>query len=131
MSDQSGEYPKDFKSKLNWLIEHHRKLNGEKWNSREIAEAIGSTTGYVHRLCKDPSVNNPSLEVLKGLGRFFGVGLRFFDDDFDFNNAQDVYHSVIGDGLSTRMAGLEELSIEDQMIILRIIDNTIKASKGK
>lgn len=130
MGDQNGELPNDFKAKLSWLIEHHRKPSGERWNDREIAEAIGSTTGYIHRLRKDPSVNNPSLAVLKGLGKFFGVGLRFFDDNFNFNDAQDIYHTLIGDELSARMAGLGELSVEDQMTILRIIDNTIKASKS-
>lgn len=130
-SHKQPELPNDFKGKLNWLIENYKKPDGDRWSDREIAEAIGSTRGYIYRLRSDPSVNNPSLEIIKGLGKFFGVGLRFFDDDFDPNNIDDLYNTVIGNELSMRMTGLSRLSVEDQSAILRIIDNTIKASKEK
>lgn len=130
-SHKQLKLPNDFKGKLNWLVENHKKPNGDRWSDREIAEAIGSTRGYVYRLRNDPRVNNPSLEIIKGLGRFFGVGLRFFDDDFDPNDIDDLYDTVIGNELSMRMTGIGKLSAEDQLAILRIIDNTIKASQGK
>lgn len=133
MHDQHSKHlklPDDFKGKLNWLIENYKKSNGDKWNDREIAEAIDSTRGYVYRLRTDPNVNNPSLEVLKRLGKFFGVGLRFFDDDFDPARVNDPYETMIGTELSMRMVGLSKLSPEDQLTILHIIDNAIKASQA-
>lgn len=124
-----GKLPKDFKGKLNWLIDNHRKPDGSKWSDREIADAIGGTRGYIYRLRNDPTVNNPSLDVIKALGRFFRVGLRFFDDDFEPGNISDLYETVIGSELAMRAPGLESLSDEDKSTILRLIDNTIKASK--
>jgi transcriptional regulator with XRE-family HTH domain len=126
------ESAKGFKDKLNWLIENHKKPNGSKWSDKEIAEATDTTRAYIYRLRNDPTVSNPSLEIAKALGRFFGVGLRFFDDDFDSANIGDLYDTVIGAELAMRSAGLEKLSDEDKLVILRIIDSTIKASqKGK
>ncbi len=124
-----GKLPIDFKGKLNWLIDNYRKPDGSRWSDREIAGAIGSTRSYIYRLRNDPTVNNPSLEVIKALGRFFRVGLRFFDDDFGPGNISDLYETVIGSELAMRAPGLDSLSDEDKLTILRIIDNTIKASQ--
>lgn len=126
-----SKFPKDFKGKFNWLIDNQRKPDGEKWSDVEIAKAIDSTRGYVYRLRNDPTVNNPSLEVTKALGKFFKVGLRFFDDDFDPSNTHDLFDAIIGSELAMRAPGIANLSEEDRLAILRMIDNSISASTAK
>ena len=126
-----SEFPRDFKGKLNWLIDNQRKPDGEKWSDREIADAIGATRGYVNKLRNDPSVNNPSLDIMKALGRFFNVSLRFFEDDFDPARTEDLFEAIMGSELAMRAPGIAQLSEEDKLAILRMIDNSISAAAAK
>jgi transcriptional regulator with XRE-family HTH domain len=123
------ELPKGFKEKLKWLVEHVKSPEGKSYTDKEIAEAIGKSANYIWRLRNDPTVNNPSLEVAEALAKFFGVGLGFFAEGEGPEDWKEMLDRGFFSEIALRASLLNELAVEDQHALLRIMDHMLKSQK--
>jgi transcriptional regulator with XRE-family HTH domain len=114
-----------FKTKFNWLVENFVKPDGGRFTDREIAERIGTTPNYVWRLRNDPNVNNPSLEVVESIARFFNVELNYFDDRAKSETLEQLLQSAFLSKIAKRAPALDELNPETQDALLQIIDHML------
>lgn len=120
-----------FKEKLAWLLDNHPHPEGRRYSDREIAEAIGKTPNYVWRLRNDPNVNNPTLEVAEAIANFFGHELGVFATKFEpVEHLQQLSGAFISQ-IAMRAPALEQLSPEDKLALLRVIDHMLKNQPAK
>jgi transcriptional regulator with XRE-family HTH domain len=63
---------------------------------KELADSIGKTVQYVYQLLKDENTN-PTIEVMKGIARKFGVTIDYLEEGINediiaINNADILQH---------------------------------------
>lgn len=68
----------EFKEQLVILINHVTDEYGERYTSQQIADGTDTSKSLIDKL-RQGTHSSPSLETVKGLANFFGVGLAYFD----------------------------------------------------
>ncbi len=126
-------YANEMAEKINYLFEHFRKPNGQKYSYLEVENL---TQGKVHNswLSRTASGQSPrpSLRSLKALNEVFGVDPGFwFKDLQDWLEEQEVKNNPGQDTQSQQIAmRASELSPGAKEVILDLIESFEKRFKG-
>lgn len=126
------------KEKLNYLRAATAPAGRGSYSAAEIAAGTGLSETYVKYLLSG-SRENPSMDVLERIGRFFGVkDIRYFFDDVDTDvvarvesqlESLGVLAALRSNNVTAVAARLGEMSVDDLRLLRDATSEALKKSR--
>lgn len=108
--------------KLSWLFENVRKPGGGKYTQAEVVEGSGGalTRVYLWKL-RTGRATNPSFQIIRAIAAFFQVDPGYFSESAGKDSSSADQSGSTVSNVDEIMAGVSQLSEEEQRVILELV----------